>query len=134
MPTRLPGAPHVTLVRMGRYVVTGVSRGIGRAVASLLLEAGHEVFGMARSASSVADLKLAGLWVADLTEPESLAMPFSFASLDGLVHAAGIVRPGSLSSPLVADFTEQFAVNVTAVAEVTRLLLPSLRAGWGTVV
>jgi NADP-dependent 3-hydroxy acid dehydrogenase YdfG len=134
MPTRLPGAPHVTLVRMGRYVVSGVSRGIGRAVASRLIGAGHEVFGMARSASSVADLELAGLWVADLAEPESLAMPFSFASLDGLVHAAGIVRPGPLASATPADFAEQFAVNVTAVAEVTRLLLPPLRAAGGTVV
>jgi short-subunit dehydrogenase len=134
MPTRLPGAPHVTLVRMGRYVVTGVSRGIGRAVASELLGAGHDVFGMARSPSASADLGLAGLWVGDLAEPESLAVPFSLTSLGGLVHAAGIVRPGSLSAPLVAAFTEQFAVNVTAVAELTRLLLPSLRAGRGTVV
>jgi NADP-dependent 3-hydroxy acid dehydrogenase YdfG len=103
-------------------------------VASQLIAAGHEVFGIARSASSAADLELSGLWVADLAEPESLAMPFSFGSLDGLVHAAGIVRPGPLASAMPADFAEQFAVNVTAVAEVTRLLLPVLRAAGGTVV
>jgi short-subunit dehydrogenase len=134
MPTRLPGAPHVTLVRMGRYVVTGVSRGIGRTVASQLLESNHEVLGVGRSAASVADLGLSGFWVADFAEPQSLALPFSLPSLDGLVHAAGIVRPGSLSATSVADFTAQFAVNVTAAAELTRLLLPSLRAARGTVV
>ncbi len=31
-------------------------------------------------------------------------------------------------------FAEQFVVNVTAVAELTRLLLPALRAAGGTVV
>jgi NADP-dependent 3-hydroxy acid dehydrogenase YdfG len=134
MPTRLPGAPHVTLVRMGRYVVTGVSRGIGQAVASQLLTAGHEVIGVARSAESVAGTGLSSVWIADLAAPSTLALPTSWPAVDGVVHAAGIVRPGSLSAPLVADFSEQFTVNVIAVAELTRLLLPSLRAARGTAV
>jgi NADP-dependent 3-hydroxy acid dehydrogenase YdfG len=119
---------------MGRYVITGVSRGIGRAVSEQLLAAGHEVFGLARSAESVAGLGLSGVWVADLALPESLSLPLDLPALDGLVHSAGIVRTGTMSSPVVADFTEQFSVNVTAVAEVTRLLLPALRAAAGTVV
>jgi NADP-dependent 3-hydroxy acid dehydrogenase YdfG len=120
---------------MGRYLITGLSRGIGRAVAEQLLAVGHEVFGLARSSESVAGLELAGLWVADLSHPESVHPPPELRSLDGLVHSAGVVRPGSLSSSsVVADLTEQLMVNVIAVAEVTRLLLPALRAAGGTVV
>jgi NAD(P)-dependent dehydrogenase (short-subunit alcohol dehydrogenase family) len=39
-----------------------------------------------------------------------------------------------LSATTAADFRDQFEVNVTAVAEVTRLLLPALRSVGGTIV
>jgi NAD(P)-dependent dehydrogenase (short-subunit alcohol dehydrogenase family) len=41
---------------------------------------------------------------------------------------------GAAAETTPAHFAEQFAVNVTAVAELTRLLLPALRAAGGTVV
>jgi NAD(P)-dependent dehydrogenase (short-subunit alcohol dehydrogenase family) len=121
------------------YLITGVSRGIGEALARRLQADGHQVFGLARNAESATKLELAGVLVADLSEPESLAaavQPWlaSVARLDGLVHCAGIVRPGSLASTGPADFTDQFAVNVTAAAELTRLLLPALRSAGATVV
>ncbi len=124
---------------MAAYLITGASRGIGRALASALIAAGHQVFGLVRTAESVADLGLTGIAVVDLSLPESLAgalspLASSLDRVDGLVHSAGIVRPGSLSSSSPADFADQFAVNVTAVAEVTRLFLPLLRVALGTVV
>jgi NAD(P)-dependent dehydrogenase (short-subunit alcohol dehydrogenase family) len=121
------------------YLITGVSRGIGRVLSERLLAAGHQVYGLARTASDLSELGLAGLLVADLARPESLEPALSswlagVAELDGVVHCAGIVRPGSLAGSTPADFAEQFTVNVTAVAELTRLLLPALRAAAGTVV
>ncbi|HEX8092273.1 SDR family oxidoreductase [Jatrophihabitans sp.] len=125
---------------MPSYLITGVSRGIGRVLSERLLAAGHQVFGLARTADpDLAGLGLAELLVADLAAPESLEPALApwlagLAALDGVVHCAGIVRPGSLASTTPADFTDQFNVNVTAVAELTRLLLPALRAAAGTVV
>jgi len=121
------------------YLITGVSRGIGRTVSERLLAAGHQVYGLVRPGGSVAGSGLAGVVAADLSRPESLAAALgtwlaSVPRLDGVVHSAGIVRPGSLAGSAPADFTEQFTVNVTAVAELTRLLLPALRAAAGTVV
>jgi NAD(P)-dependent dehydrogenase (short-subunit alcohol dehydrogenase family) len=121
------------------YLITGVSRGIGRVLSERLLAAGHQVYGLARTDSGLSELGLAGLLVADLSQPESLEPALapwlaSLRSLDGVVHCAGIVRPGSLAGLTPADFEEQFTVNVTAVAELTRLLLPALRAAAGTVV
>lgn len=124
---------------MPTYLITGVSRGIGRVLSESLLAAGHEVYGLARTAGSATGLGLAELLVADLSEPRSLEPALApwlatLAGLDGVVHCAGVVRPGSLAASTPADFADQFTVNVTAVAELTRLLLPALRAAAGTVV
>jgi NAD(P)-dependent dehydrogenase (short-subunit alcohol dehydrogenase family) len=121
------------------YLITGVSRGIGRVLSERLLTAGHQVLGLARTADSAAGLGLAGVLAADLSAPQSLEPALApwlatLTELDGVVHCAGIVRPGSLAGSTPADFAEQFAVNVTAVAELTRLLLPALRAAAGAVV
>jgi NAD(P)-dependent dehydrogenase (short-subunit alcohol dehydrogenase family) len=121
------------------YLITGVSRGIGRVLSGRLLAAGHRVFGLARTAESVAGLELAELVIADLSEPQALESALApwlagLTELDGVVHCAGIVRPGTLAVATPDDFAEQFTVNVTAVAELTRLLLPALRAAAGTVV
>ncbi|MDQ1737508.1 MAG: hypothetical protein QOH56_3759 [Pseudonocardiales bacterium] len=130
---------------VARYLITSVSRGIGRSVATQLLSAGHEVFGLARTgdaAARAADLGLAGVWLADLADPAALAGRLGAAlatladtgGLSGLVHSAGIVRPGGLATSGLDDLTAQFTVNVAAVAELTRLALPALRAAAGTVV
>jgi NAD(P)-dependent dehydrogenase (short-subunit alcohol dehydrogenase family) len=121
------------------YLITGVSRGIGRVLAERLVGGGHQIVGLARTASDLSGLGLAELLVADLSRPDSLEPALApwlagLAELDGVVHCAGIVRPGSLAASAPADFEEQFTVNVTAVAELTRLVLPALRAAAGTVV
>jgi len=118
------------------YLITGVSRGIGRAVAELLLADGHRVCGIGRA--PLDDLPLAGHAVLDLAEPAGFAPALqpllaSVGRLDGLVHCAGVVRPGPLAETTPAEFADQFTVNVTAVAELTRLWLPALRAAGGTV-
>ncbi|HET9872767.1 MAG TPA: SDR family oxidoreductase [Propionibacteriaceae bacterium] len=121
-----------------RFVVTGVTRGIGAEVARLLSGDGHEVWGVARPQSELPP-GLAGGFRCDLSQPESIAAAASELTavvdrLDGLVHSAGIVRGGSLEETTAENLTDQFAVNVTAAAEITRAFLPALRAARGTVV
>lgn len=123
-----------------RFLVTGVTRGIGREVARLLRSAGHEVYGVVRPSTSIpADLELSGVARSDLLTPDAVAASLTdlvgeLDTLDGLVHSAGIIRAGTVASTTAADFTDQYAVNVTSAAEITRVLLPALRAATGTVV
>ena len=119
-------------------LVTGASRGIGAAVAAALapghdvLLGGREVGDLARLAES---LPGARPWPVELTDPAALAAATSgIDGLDVLVHSAGVAQLGTLAEATVDTWRRTFEVNVFAVAELTRLLLPALRARRGHVV
>ncbi len=128
---------------MARFLLTGGTRGIGAAVLDRLVRDGHEVWGLVRPGRA-APPGLAGTLVADLADPAALRADLAqallapaaapLAELDGIVHSAGVARSGLLSEATAADWTEQYATNVTAVAELTQVFLPALRARHGTVV
>ncbi|AXK46004.1 SDR family oxidoreductase [Brachybacterium saurashtrense] len=122
-------------------LVTGANRGIGRATAELLAEDHHLLLAGRDEAALdalAAALPSARPVVADLTDHEALAAAVEGLELPhglaGLVHAAGILVNGGVEELSVADWERNFAVNVTAVSELTRLLLPALRTARGTVV
>jgi NADP-dependent 3-hydroxy acid dehydrogenase YdfG len=122
-------------------LVTGANRGIGRALAHELAEDHHLILGGRDEqalAALAAELPSAEPFVAELTDQAATAG--AVAALDlprglaGLVHSAGILVNGSVTELTAADWERNFAVNVTAVSELTRLLLPALREARGTVV
>jgi NAD(P)-dependent dehydrogenase (short-subunit alcohol dehydrogenase family) len=125
-----------SLAVVANYLITGVSRGIGRAVAERLLADGHRVYGIVRS--PVTEPALTGQVALDLAEPAGFAAALaplleSVGELAGLVHCAGVVRPGPLAEAEPEAFLDQFTVNVVAVAQLTRFWLPALRTAAGTV-
>ena len=125
-------------------LVTGGSRGIGRATALALGRAGAHVlvhYGRAAKEAEavVAQLRDAGgradAVSADLAAPDG---PHKLAKqvrgivgerLDILVANAGISRPATIEATTVADFDELFAVNVRAPFFVVQQLLPILTEG-----
>jgi NAD(P)-dependent dehydrogenase (short-subunit alcohol dehydrogenase family) len=122
------------------FVVTGAARGIGREVARRLRPEGRPVAGLLRAGGTpVPDDALDARVALELSEPDGVAAalePFAaeLGPVEALVHSAGVVRGRDLEHTTAADYTLQFAVNVTAVAEITRVLLPNLRQAAGTVV
>ncbi|WP_030175516.1 SDR family oxidoreductase [Spirillospora albida] len=74
----------------------------------------------------------------DLTEPRrieaALALDGPPARLDGLVHAAGMVHLSPVAELEADEWIEHLSVNLVSAAEMTRLLLPALRAAEGHVV
>jgi NADP-dependent 3-hydroxy acid dehydrogenase YdfG len=119
-------------------LITGASRGIGRAIAESLAGT-HDLLLGGRDeealSSQAAGLPSARPWAAELTDERALAGAVrDIDRLDVLVHSAGISRLGALSEISAADWRESYELNVVAVAELTRLLLPVLRAAEGHVV
>lgn len=123
---------------MGSYLITGATRGIGRALAAELAE--QDLILAARDGDALDELcrslPSARAMRVDLARPETIAAAVRAAQLpdrlDGVVHSAGILRPGAVGRLEAPMWAEQLAVNVTAVAELTRVVLPSLRAARGT--
>ncbi len=123
---------------MTTHLITGAGSGIGAVLAQRLLERGDELVLLARSDERAAELATsfdgAQTVVADLADPtsvEGLDLP---ASLDSVVHAAGVVDLGAVADLGVASWLEQLTVNLVAPAALTRVALPALRAARGTVV
>lgn len=119
-------------------LVTGAGRGLGAGIARLL-SADHDVLIGGTTPESVTDVSeeliSATPWPVDLTDPAALAAATSsIDSLDVLVHNAGVADLGTVDTLGIDDWRHTFEVNVFAVAELTRLLLPALRAAEGHVV
>ena len=119
-------------------LITGASRGIGKAIAESLAGT-HDLLLGGRDektlASRAAELPSARPWPVELTDDQALATAVAdIDRLDVLVHSAGISRLGGLTEVTAADWRESYELNVVAVVELTRLLLPALRAAEGHVV
>ena len=119
-------------------LVTGASGGIGAAVARVLAP-DHDVLLGGRDTAALRTLadELPGSrpWPVDLTDAHAVEEAVAGISrLDVLVHSAGIGLLGTVAETPAATWRRQFDVNVVAVAELTRLVLPALRAARGRVV
>lgn len=119
-------------------LVTGASRGIGAAIARALapthrlLLGGRDAEALSRLA---AELPEAEPWPVELTDPDALREATDrVGRLDVLVHSAGLAELGTVERAEADSWRRQFEVNVVAVVELTRLLLPALRAAGGHVI
>ncbi|SMC64700.1 NADP-dependent 3-hydroxy acid dehydrogenase YdfG [Kibdelosporangium aridum] len=118
-------------------VVTGATGGIGTAIVRALAARGDRVLAVGRSAVKLAALASPQVVpvVLDLTDPIELPRPLTeLERLDALVHCAGIAEVASVEESPPTLWQNTFAVNVMAPAELTRGMLPALRAANGSVV
>lgn len=128
----------------GRVVlVTGAGSGIGRAIALALSERGSTVWLSGRRADALeataaaADGRTATMrpCAADLTQDSDIARLRDRiegeGGLDAVVHSASIAGLGTFAEASVADLDAQYRTNLRAPYELTRALLPLLRAGAG---
>ncbi|GAA3580162.1 SDR family oxidoreductase [Nonomuraea rosea] len=117
-------------------LVTGASRGIGAAVARALAPTHHVILGGRDEralAAVAAELPDARPWPVELTRVTEADVA-DIERLDVLVHSAGIGVLGRIADQPADVWRRTMEVNVVAVAELTRLLLPALRRAGGHVV
>jgi NAD(P)-dependent dehydrogenase (short-subunit alcohol dehydrogenase family) len=127
----------------GAAFITGVSSGIGRALALQLMQNGYLVFGTVRKPADGVFLKNAGgiPLVLDVTDskriPQTLRRVQTLlgkAPLKFLINNAGLSTCVSWEDMSQAELRHQFDVNFFSAVEITQCFLPLLRAGRGRVV
>ncbi len=124
-------------------LVTGASRGIGRAAALALAEAGNHIICLARSADALKALdddiqKITGapatLVPMDLRDFDAIdrladALAQRFGRVDGVLGNAGVLGAiGPLESATPQSMSETLDINFTANWRLIRALHPLLRA------
>lgn len=138
---------------MGRTLVTGAARGIGRAIALRLAQDAQDQGGRAQLTlldqhaaeldALAAELQALGAQVqvlaGDLSGLDFAAQTVAAAvqrwsGLDGLVSNAGAAFPGALSDYPVADWDRTFALNTRAPLLLAQAALAPLRASGGSIV
>ncbi|QCX82791.1 Sepiapterin reductase (plasmid) [Streptomyces sp. YIM 121038] len=123
-------------------MITGSGSGIGAALANHFAARGHELWLLARNESRAktlwAQFPQSRILVADLAVPGALRGSLTAEvlpqRLDLLLHAAGVAESGRIVDVGAEVWEHTLAVNLIAPAELTRLLLPALRAARGQVV
>lgn len=120
-----------------RWLITGCSRGLGRALAEAVLEAGHRLVATAREPVQLADLqarygdavRIAAL---DVTDPSAAQAAVSvavddFGGLDVLVNNAGYGNVGSVEDTEIDEFRSQIETNLFGTIIVTKAAIPVMR-------
>jgi len=119
------------------WLITGSSRGLGRALAEAVLESGDSLVATARNPAQLGDLaarygERVRVVALDVTsEPAALgaitATIDAFGRLDVLVNNAGYGDVGSIEDTSVADFRAQIETNLFGVINVTKAAIPVMR-------
>ena len=125
-------------------LITGASSGIGRAAAETLAARGWRVFATARRAEDLAELDaIAGVTAVplELADPASIAacaeavLAATEGRIDALFNNAAFGQLGAVEDLTPAVLRAQFEVNVFGWHDLTRRLIPAMRAaGRGRIV
>jgi len=120
------------------FLISGASRGLGRAIAEAALAAGHHVIAGVRSVSALDDLavresdRLAVVEL-DVTDDEQVRAAVDVAiqrwgRLDVLVNNAGYANMAAAEDVDFDDFRAQVEANFFGVVRLTQAALPVMRA------
>jgi NAD(P)-dependent dehydrogenase (short-subunit alcohol dehydrogenase family) len=119
------------------FFLTGSSRGLGRAIAEAVLDAGDQLVATARRASSLDDLVARygdqilplELDVTDAAGAEAAVARATgrFGRIDVVVNNAGYANLAAVEDITLSDFRAQVETNFFGVVNVTKAALPVLR-------
>jgi NAD(P)-dependent dehydrogenase (short-subunit alcohol dehydrogenase family) len=119
------------------WLITGASRGLGRAFTEEALKCGHRVLATARNSDHLVDFadkfgKSVRTVSLDVTNEAQAKYAFdaaieTFGLLDVVVNNAGYGNVGSVEDTSLADFRTQIETNLFGVIIMTKAVLPYFR-------
>jgi NAD(P)-dependent dehydrogenase (short-subunit alcohol dehydrogenase family) len=113
---------------MSSVLITGASRGIGRAIAIELSGRGHRVIATARRPETLADLPVDQRLRLDVTSGESVEAAIRDAGeIDVLVSNAGETVRAPLESVPISELERLFQLNTFGALRVAQGVLPAMR-------
>ena len=124
-------------------LITGCSSGIGYDAAHYLHANGYTVFATARQSKDVERLQKEGFnaYLLDVTKPQTITdtldaiLKETGGTLYALFNNAGYGQPGALEDVATDVLRDQFETNVFGLHEMTRRIIPIMRAqGYGRII
>jgi 3-oxoacyl-[acyl-carrier protein] reductase len=117
-------------------LISGATKGIGRALSERLAGQGQKVLGIARTGDPTFPGRL---YTVDLSERTATSMALQEISsanrIDAVVNNVGLIRPQALEDVTLDTFDAVLDVNLRTAIQLTQAALPSMRQqGWGRVV
>ena len=112
-----------------RVIVTGASRGIGRALVDTFKFMGHEVWALSRNIDELKHIKGIHAVSIDLSDEQQISDWVESCGVGhfvALINNAGMLINKPFSETTNADFEAVYSVNVFGVAQLIRHLLPLL--------
>jgi len=119
-----------------RVLITGASKGIGRAVADRVAASGDIPVGVARSRPADFPGEFYEVDLADrAATADVLERIVAVGRIDAVVNNVGLARFGVIGSIDLDDLFATYDVNVRTAVQVVQAVLPGMReAGWGRIV
>lgn len=124
---------------MKTIVITGASKGIGRATALQLSTLGHRIIALSRSEvllHSLSEQSTGGEIVpvscdlsTDQDQNKIMRSLEGIEKIDGLIHNAGALINKPFMDTTIEDWQFQLDVNLLAVVRLTKLLRPKMKPG-----
>ena len=121
---------------MKNIVITGTSRGIGFELAQLFANNNHNVLALSRNSNPIESLQHKNITTIsiDLSNDNDLKKVSEFVEknwkqVDVLIHNAGMLINKPFTELTSTDYLEVYKVNVFAVAELTKTMIPYLKKG-----
>ncbi|WP_298287100.1 SDR family oxidoreductase [uncultured Lutibacter sp.] len=121
---------------MKNVIITGTSRGIGFELAQLFAKNNHNVLALSRNSEPLNNLNIQNITSlsVDLSNESDLKKVIDFVvshwkKVDVLINNAGKLINKPFENLTSTDFLEVYKINVFAVAELTRQIIPFLSKG-----
>jgi len=122
---------------MKNVLVTGASRGIGRAVAELLSSEGYKVYGVYNQSKEQAEqiqkdssnLEMMQCDLSDNTAVDKLIVSLKATPFYAIINVAGIARGDNITGFTDEDWTESLAVNFLSPVKLILGLQESIEQG-----